>query len=58
LLPAFSLAGKPPGPGNRRAGAASRVIEKAHRDREGYARRPNARDEFTVWDKVTAWPDG
>jgi metal-responsive CopG/Arc/MetJ family transcriptional regulator len=33
------------------------VLEKECRDREGYARRPIARDEFGVWDKVTAWPD-
>jgi len=33
------------------------VVEKERRDREGYARHPMARDEFGVWDKVTAWPD-
>lgn len=33
------------------------IVEKERRDREGYARHPMARDEFGVWDKVTAWPD-
>src|SRR2546425_322244 len=33
------------------------ILEKERRDREGYARHPIARDEFGVWDKVTAWPD-
>ena len=37
----------------RRLGA----LEKERRDREGYARHPVARDEFGVWDTVTAWPD-
>ena len=32
------------------------ILEKERRDREGYARHPVARDEFGVWDKVTAWP--
>lgn len=32
------------------------VLEKERRDREGYGRRPIARDEFAVWDKVAAWP--
>ena len=31
--------------------------ERERRDREGYARRPIAKDEFGVWDRVTAWPD-
>ncbi len=33
------------------------VLDKERRDREGYARRPIAEDEFGVWDKVTAWPE-
>ena len=33
------------------------VLDKERRDREGYARRPIAEDEFRVWDKVTAWPE-
>jgi metal-responsive CopG/Arc/MetJ family transcriptional regulator len=33
------------------------VVEKERRDRKGYVRHPMARDEFGVWDKVTAWPD-
>lgn len=33
------------------------IVEKERRDRDGYARHPMARDEFGVWDKVTAWPD-
>ena len=31
--------------------------ERERRDREGYARRPIAKNEFGVWDRVTAWPD-
>jgi len=33
------------------------LLEKERRDREGYARHPIGKDEFGVWDKVTAWPD-
>ena len=33
------------------------VRDKERRDREGYARRPVARGEFDVWDRVAAWPD-
>jgi metal-responsive CopG/Arc/MetJ family transcriptional regulator len=32
------------------------LLEKERRDRDGYARYPIAKDEFGVWDKVTAWP--
>ena len=31
--------------------------ERERRDREGYARHPIAKDEFSVWARVTAWPD-
>jgi metal-responsive CopG/Arc/MetJ family transcriptional regulator len=34
-----------------------RILENERRDREGYARHPIGKDEFAVWDKVTAWPD-
>ena len=30
---------------------------RERRDREGYARHRIAKDEFGVWDRVTAWPD-
>ena len=33
------------------------IHEQERRDREGYTRHPIARDEFGVWDRVTAWPD-
>lgn len=33
------------------------IAEKESRDREGYVRHPIGKDEFDVWDKVTAWPD-
>jgi metal-responsive CopG/Arc/MetJ family transcriptional regulator len=33
------------------------TLEHERRDREGYARRPIGKDEFAIWDKVTAWPD-
>ena len=33
------------------------TFEKERRDREGYTQHPIAKDEFGVWDKVTAWPD-
>jgi len=33
------------------------ILEKERRDREGYAQRPVAAGEFSVWEKVTAWPD-
>lgn len=32
-------------------------LENERRDREGYARHPISKDEFAVWDKVTAWPE-
>ena len=31
--------------------------EREQIDREGYQARPIERDEFSVWDKVAAWPD-
>lgn len=31
--------------------------ERERRDRDGYEGRPVRRSEFTVWDKVAAWPD-
>lgn len=37
----------------RRLGAR----DKERRDREGYERRPVARDEFSVWERVAAWPE-
>lgn len=33
------------------------IHEQERRDRQGYARHPIAKDEFGVWDGVTAWPD-
>ncbi len=33
------------------------ALENERRDREGYARHPIGKDEFAVWDQVTAWPD-
>ena len=33
------------------------IHEQERRDREGYARRPIAKNEFGIWDRVTAWPD-
>jgi metal-responsive CopG/Arc/MetJ family transcriptional regulator len=33
------------------------ILEQERRDRSGYARHPIARDEFGIWDRVTAWPD-
>jgi metal-responsive CopG/Arc/MetJ family transcriptional regulator len=33
------------------------TFEKERRDRDGYTQYPIAKDEFGVWDKVTAWPD-
>ena len=33
------------------------ILEKERRDRQGYAQHPVAKDEFGVWDRVTAWPD-
>jgi len=33
------------------------ILEKERRDRERYARHPIGEDEFSVWDKVTAWPE-
>ena len=32
-----------------------RTLEE--RDREGYARRPQARDESLVWEAEAAWPE-
>jgi hypothetical protein len=37
----------------RRLGAR----DKERRDREGYRRRPVARDEFGAWERAAAWPD-
>ena len=31
--------------------------ERERRDREGYESCPLGRGEFSVWDKVAAWPD-
>ncbi len=33
------------------------VIEKEARDRHGYRRRVQDRDELAVWDGVASWPD-
>jgi metal-responsive CopG/Arc/MetJ family transcriptional regulator len=33
------------------------ALENERRDRDGYARLPIGKDEFAVWDQVTAWPD-
>lgn len=34
-----------------------RMREKERRDREGYQRHPERRDEFAAWEKVAAWPE-
>lgn len=31
--------------------------EREQRDRDGYRRRPDVVGEFSVWEKVAAWPD-
>ena len=31
--------------------------ERERRDRDGYESRPLGPGEFSVWDKVAAWPD-
>jgi metal-responsive CopG/Arc/MetJ family transcriptional regulator len=33
------------------------TIEREQRDRVGYQGRPEDPSEFSVWDKVAAWPD-
>jgi metal-responsive CopG/Arc/MetJ family transcriptional regulator len=33
------------------------TIDKEARDREGYRRRSQDRDDLAAWDKVAAWPD-
>ena len=33
------------------------TLEREHRDRQGYERHPVGSSEFSVWDKVAAWPD-
>ena len=33
------------------------TLERERRDREGYEGRPFGRGEFSMWDKVAAWPD-
>ena len=33
------------------------IHEQERRDPEGYARHPIAKNEFAVWDRITAWPD-
>jgi metal-responsive CopG/Arc/MetJ family transcriptional regulator len=33
------------------------AVEREARDREGYRRRPQDRDELTAWDGAAAWPD-
>ena len=33
------------------------VVDKETRDREGYRRRPQDRDELNAWDGAAAWPD-
>ena len=33
------------------------VVDKETRDREGYRRRSQDRDELAAWDGAAAWPD-
>ena len=33
------------------------VLAQEERDREGYSRNPQARDESRRWEAVAAWPD-
>jgi metal-responsive CopG/Arc/MetJ family transcriptional regulator len=33
------------------------VLAQEERDREGYRRNPQARDESRLWEAVAAWPD-
>jgi metal-responsive CopG/Arc/MetJ family transcriptional regulator len=33
------------------------IADKEARDRDGYRRRAQDRDDLTAWDGVTAWPD-
>jgi len=33
------------------------VLEREKRDREGYVRYPDSRDEPAIWDKVADWPE-
>lgn len=33
------------------------ALEKERRDREGYERRPQGRDELEAWDRTAAWPE-
>lgn len=33
------------------------ILNKESKDRDGYRRHPQGRDEFSAWDGVAAWPE-